>query len=143
MSVISTCGYKSAFLRRLCLCGQSPHDALLEGEGVHRRFLYLRGISPFPCNCYRFTLLALLSVKEDLEFLPFLLVCGLTRHSLILSLNIAVYASKVIPFDTIMVSEIVCPPARANSLPFSNFFYQSGQGFRRVVGPHHLDRIFL
>ena len=41
-------------------------------------FLFRCGVSPFPCSCYPFPLLALGLVKEDLEFFPCILVGGLT-----------------------------------------------------------------
>ena len=40
--------------------------------------LYRCGVSPFPCGCYRFPLLAVGLVKEDLECCPCLLAGGLT-----------------------------------------------------------------
>ena len=39
------------------------------------------------------------------------------RHSLISSLNVAVFANRVIPFDTIVTMVIVCPPGLENSRP--------------------------
>ena len=40
--------------------------------------LYRHGVSPFSCGCYRFNLIVVGSVKEDIEFPPYLLVGGLT-----------------------------------------------------------------
>ena len=49
-------------------------------------------------------------------------------HSLMSLLQIAICSRKVIPFDTIVASEIVCPPARVNPFPFSNCFINQYRG---------------
>ena len=55
-----------------------------------------------------------------------LVVCCL-RYMISL-LKVAVCAKRVIPFDTIITLEIVCPPTCTNYLPFSNFLIWQERG---------------
>ena len=56
-------------------------------------------------------------------------------QSLMSSLKSLVCASRVIPFDIIIASDIVWPPALANSLPFSNCWISRASGSAGSYGP--------
>ena len=105
--------------------------------------LHRCGVPIFSCGCYRFSMLLVCLVEEQLVFWPHLLFGGLTS-----------------PLSDVIVEN---PHLRQNHDPFGHhhgtgdyltsylrelspllqFFYQSGKGFRGDVGPHHLHCILF
>ena len=65
--------------------------------------MYLRGVPPFPCDGYHSSLLLVFSV-EKIEVCPRLDFSELSAPLPDFSVNVAVYARRLIPFDTIVAS---------------------------------------
>ena len=105
--------------------------------------LHCHGVSPFPCGCYQFLLLAVGLVKEDLEFWSCILVGALKLPHPGVFVEYRRLCQKG---DTFWhhhgFGNCLLPCLRELS-PLFQFFYKLGQGFRGFLGPHHIDSIFL
>ena len=105
--------------------------------------LHCCGVTDFSCGCYCSFLLLVGLAEKKLYFAHVLRLADCRLQSLMSSLKIPVCASRVIPFDIIIASEIVWPPDLAISLPFSNCSISRAREFSGVVWPHHINCIFL
>ena len=102
-------------------CLLSPHVALIEREVVHRRCFSLLRCTPILLQLLPlFSALYALGERIILFFSHVLWSVDCPLRSRMWSLKISVCARKVITFDIIMASDIVWPPALANSLQFFN-----------------------
>ena len=90
--------------------------------------LYCCCVSPFDCSSDHYHLFTVGSVKNVLNVAHVLRLVVCRLHSLISSLKVEVYVKRVIPLENIIASEIVWPPARTNSLPFSNYSISHARG---------------
>ena len=72
---------------------------------------------------------------KEFIFRPRLEVGGLYSPIYDVLIRITVCASRVIPFEIIIASEIVWPPAIANYLPFSNHLISQARGSAGSYGP--------
>ena len=81
-------------------------------------------------------------VEKKFIFHPHLEVGGLLSPLSDVIIKIPVYASRVIPFEIIIASDIVWPYALANSLLFSNFLISQSSGSAGSYGPIILTVFF-
>ena len=80
---------------------------------------------------------------KNIEVCPRLEFDGFFRNSLMSLLNVAVCDIRVIPFVTIMASEIFYPPTITNLPPLFELIDEASEGFCGIIGTHHLDQIFF
>ena len=95
----------------------------MEGGGwCNLDVLHCLSVPPLFCCCYRYVLISVRLVKNNLYFAHVLRSADYHLHFLMSSLKIPVCARRVLVFDIIMESEIVWPPSLANDIPFSNCY---------------------
>ena len=111
-----------AFPARLVVCHRSTHGALMERAVVHRRSFALLWFTRFFLRLLPlFYDLCMLGGKYIYIFAHVLRSADCCLHYLMSSLKITVCASRLIPFEIIIVLDLVWPPALEKSLPFCNW----------------------
>ena len=106
-----------------------------EGGGAPYIFCTVVVYPPFPAVVTAIFCSRCARWKNNLYFAHVLRSADCCLHSLVSSLKIPVFASRVIYFDIIIASEIFWPPALANSLPFSNYSISQARGLAGSYGP--------
>ena len=105
--------------------------------------LHRRGVPYFSWGCYRSFMLSMCSVEKQLVLRPRVLVGGLTSPlSDVVVENIRL-RQKGDPFGHHHGVGDRLPSFSREFSPLFQLFYQSGKGFRGVIGPHHLHCILL
>ena len=99
--------------------------------------LYRRSLSPFSCGCYRFPMIGMVSVKENIEVCPCLLVAGLTSQLSDVFAEHRPLWQKGYPFwhHHGVINRL--PPCSCELSPLFQLFYQSGKVFCGVAGPRN------
>ena len=122
----------------VALCSHSLHDFQYVFDHISGDpyiFFTVAMYLPFPAVVTALSVLSVHLVAKEFIFPHVLRSADFRLHSLTSSLKIPVCTSRVIPFDIIIASEIVCPPDLANYLPFSNYFIIWDRGLAGSYGP--------
>ena len=97
--------------------------------------MYIRSVAPIYFGSYRSPLFSMRSLNNVLNTAQVLRLADCLRHYQISSLQVAVCAKRVIPFNTIVELAIGFLPALVNSLPFSSYSTKRLMGLHRVIYP--------
>ena len=90
--------------------------------------LYCHCVPPFICGVDRSHLFTMGLVENLLKVAHVLRSVVFCLQSRMSSLKVDFCDKRLIPLDTIISSEIVCPPACANYTPFSNCLIKRARG---------------
>ena len=94
--------------------------------------LYHRGLAPLSCSGYPSLCYICTHWKNILNIAHVLSWEDLCCHFQMYLLKLAVCVKRVIAFDTIITSEIVCPISLENSFPFSSWSIRRARGYMRL-----------
>ena len=126
-------------INSLCDCLQSLEwfKILFWWGGRSRTYIYILhccGETPFP-DAVTSRCCSLWDWWKNIECFPLLRLFDCQRHYLISLLKVVVCAKRVITFDTIMASEIVCPPDLTNEGPFYSWLTRQMRGYEGSDAP--------
>ena len=121
------------------------HLMMLFGRGVWYTIyvLHRRGVPSFSCGCYWCSLLSMCSVEKQLVLCPRLLVGGLTSPLSDIVVENLCLRQKGDPIGNNHGVGYRLPSFSHDFSPHFQLCYQSGKGFRGVLGSHHLHCILL
>ena len=105
--------------------------------------LHCWGVPPFSWSCYRYFMLSVSSVKEQLVILPRLEVVRLSSPIADVVVEHPCLCQNGDPFGHHHWVEYCLASCLREFYPLFQMFNKLGKRFRRVVGPHHLYCIFL
>ena len=121
MTVLPVNRFSFSYLEQFCVITQSLCGALLVAVVVRHIYSVPPRCIPSLLRRLQLSYVLYALAKAFLNTAHILSLEDCRRHSQMSSLKVAVCVERFIPFDTIIVLTISCPPDLANSRPFSSW----------------------